>query len=235
MESNFTGQPSSGETKLLMVAGTNKKIHTLVQVKQHGENNRQTSVPIAKGRGHIAVCTKPKRKRDETWFNDKVLLVQAQGKANACPASVPMDKKRYILVMSTTTLDYIENHDIEVAHMGNDPYFGILIPEVTSDQSSSSDVIHTIVPSDHQVSEHNHKWTKDHPLENIIGDLGRPVSTRLQIHNKPYSATNDALLTTVELINYKDTLTQASWIEAMQKRNFYDLNVLSWELVSSSR
>ncbi|GJZ97301.1 retrovirus-related pol polyprotein from transposon TNT 1-94, partial [Tanacetum coccineum] len=27
------------------------------------------------------------------------------------------------------------NHDIEVAHMGNDPYFGIPIPEVTSDQS----------------------------------------------------------------------------------------------------
>ncbi|GJS78977.1 hypothetical protein Tco_0728858 [Tanacetum coccineum] len=43
-----------------------------------------------------------------------------------------------------------DNHDIEVAHMGNDPYFGIPIPEVTSDQSSSSDVIHTIVPPDHQ-------------------------------------------------------------------------------------
>ncbi|GJS71282.1 hypothetical protein Tco_0704123 [Tanacetum coccineum] len=56
----------------------------------------------------------------------------------------------------------------EVAHMGNDPYFGILIPEVPSDQSSSSDVIHIIVPFDHQVSEHNRKWTKDHPLENII-------------------------------------------------------------------
>ncbi|GKF84251.1 hypothetical protein Tco_0249149, partial [Tanacetum coccineum] len=39
-----------------------------------------------------------------------------------------------------------DNHDIEVSHMGNDPYFGIPIPEVTSDQSSSSDVIHTIVP-----------------------------------------------------------------------------------------
>ncbi|GJS88158.1 hypothetical protein Tco_0770794 [Tanacetum coccineum] len=39
-----------------------------------------------------------------------------------------------------------DNHDIKVAHMGNDPYFGIPIPEVTSDQSSSSDVIHTIVP-----------------------------------------------------------------------------------------
>ncbi|GJR29206.1 retrovirus-related pol polyprotein from transposon TNT 1-94 [Tanacetum coccineum] len=41
-------------------------------------------------------------------------------------------------------------------------------PKVASDQSSSLDVIHTIVPPDHQVSEHNSKWTKDHPLENII-------------------------------------------------------------------
>ncbi|GJS28013.1 retrovirus-related pol polyprotein from transposon TNT 1-94 [Tanacetum coccineum] len=67
-----------------------------------------------------------------------------------------------------------DNHDIEVAHMGNDPYFGIPILEVASDQSSSSDVIHTIVPPDHQVSEHNSKWTKDYLLENIIGNLDRP-------------------------------------------------------------
>nr|GEZ47657.1 hypothetical protein [Tanacetum cinerariifolium] len=30
-----------------------------------------------------------------------------------------------------------DNHDIEVAHMSNDPYFGIPVPEATSDQSSS--------------------------------------------------------------------------------------------------
>ncbi|GJV94527.1 retrovirus-related pol polyprotein from transposon TNT 1-94 [Tanacetum coccineum] len=68
-----------------------------------------------------------------------------------------------------------DNHDIEVAHMGNDPYFGIPNSRNYSDQSSSSDVIHTIVPPDHQVSEHNSKWTKDYPLENIIGALDRPV------------------------------------------------------------
>ncbi|GKF76670.1 hypothetical protein Tco_0229140 [Tanacetum coccineum] len=50
-----------------------------------------------------------------------------------------------------------DNHDIEVAHMGNDLYFGILIPEVPSDQSLSSDSIHTIVHLDHQISEHNSK------------------------------------------------------------------------------
>ncbi|GKC71220.1 retrovirus-related pol polyprotein from transposon TNT 1-94, partial [Tanacetum coccineum] len=71
------------------------------------------------------------------------------------------------------------NHDIEIAHMGNDPYFGIPIPEIPSDQSSSSDSIHTIMYPDHQISEHNRKWTKDHLLVNIIGELDRPVSTRL--------------------------------------------------------
>ncbi|GKA14133.1 retrovirus-related pol polyprotein from transposon TNT 1-94 [Tanacetum coccineum] len=32
-----------------------------------------------KGEGHMSKqCTKPKRKRDDTWFKDKVLLVQSQ-------------------------------------------------------------------------------------------------------------------------------------------------------------
>nr|GEU38430.1 hypothetical protein [Tanacetum cinerariifolium] len=62
-----------------------------------------------------------------------------------------------------------DNHDIEVAHMGNDPFFGIPIPEVASDQSSLTDSTHTIVHPHHQISQDNSKWTKDHPLENIIG------------------------------------------------------------------
>ncbi|GJR50945.1 hypothetical protein Tco_1401466 [Tanacetum coccineum] len=110
-----------------------------------------------------------------------------------------------------------DNHDIEVAYMGNDPYFGIPIPEVTSGQYLSSDVIHTIAPPDHQVSEHNSKWTKDHPLENIIGALDRPVSTRLQLHEQALFSYYDAFLTSIEPNNYKDALTQACWIEAMQE------------------
>ncbi|GJW54322.1 putative ribonuclease H-like domain-containing protein [Tanacetum coccineum] len=124
-----------------------------------------------------------------------------------------------------------DNHDIEVAHMGNDPYFGIPIPEDASGQYISSDVIHTIVPPDHQVSEHNSKWTKDHPLENIIGALDRPVSTRLQLHEQALFCYYDAFLTSVEPKNYKDALTQACWIEAMQEElhEFERLEV--WELV----
>ncbi|GKF43603.1 hypothetical protein Tco_0130155 [Tanacetum coccineum] len=38
-----------------------------------------------------------------------------------------------------------DNHDLDVAHMNNDPFFGIQIPENNSEASSSSDVIPTIV------------------------------------------------------------------------------------------
>ncbi|GJT22128.1 retrovirus-related pol polyprotein from transposon TNT 1-94 [Tanacetum coccineum] len=96
-----------------------------------------------------------------------------------------------------------ENHDLDAAHMNNDPFFGILIPEHDSEASSSSVVIPTIVHTATPNSEHVTKWTKDHPLENII----------------------------VEPKNYKEALTQACWIEAMQKelKEFECLEV--WELV----
>nr|GEZ28446.1 hypothetical protein [Tanacetum cinerariifolium]GEZ34602.1 hypothetical protein [Tanacetum cinerariifolium] len=44
-----------------------------------------------------------------------------------------------------------DNHDIKVAHMGNDPLFGMPIPEVASDQSSSTVSSHIIVHPDHQI------------------------------------------------------------------------------------
>ncbi|GJT17016.1 hypothetical protein Tco_0875722 [Tanacetum coccineum] len=47
-----------------------------------------------------------------------------------------------------------DNHDLDVAHMNNDPFFGILIPENDSEASSSSDVIPTVVPTASPNSEH---------------------------------------------------------------------------------
>nr|GEZ40225.1 hypothetical protein [Tanacetum cinerariifolium] len=58
-----------------------------------------------------------------------------------------------------------DNHDLDVAHMNNDSFFGILILEIPSDQSSSTNIIYTTVHPDHQIFEYNSKWTKDHPLK----------------------------------------------------------------------
>ncbi|GJU26434.1 integrase, catalytic region, zinc finger, CCHC-type containing protein [Tanacetum coccineum] len=106
---------------------------------------------------------------------------------------------------------------VSTVSTGNDPYFGILILEIPYDQSSSADSIHTIVHPDHQISKHNSKWTKDHPLENIIGELDRPVSTRLQLHKQALFCYYDAFLAAVKPKMYKDALTQSCWIKAMQE------------------
>ncbi|GJT26854.1 retrovirus-related pol polyprotein from transposon TNT 1-94 [Tanacetum coccineum] len=70
----------------------------------------------------------------------------------------------------------------------------------------------------------------DHPLENIIGKLARPVSTRLQLHEQALFCYYDAFLTSVEPKTYKDALTQSCWIEAMQEElnKFKCLEILPW-------
>ncbi|GKE44251.1 retrovirus-related pol polyprotein from transposon TNT 1-94, partial [Tanacetum coccineum] len=124
-----------------------------------------------------------------------------------------------------------ENHDLDVAHMNNDSFFSIPILENDFEASYSSDVIPTVVHTIAPNLEHVTKWTKDHPLDNIIGELERPVSIRLQLHEQALFCYYDAFLTSVEPKNYKDTLTQACWIEAMQVElnEFECLEV--WELI----
>nr|GEZ21273.1 copia protein [Tanacetum cinerariifolium] len=58
---------------------------------------------------------------------------------------------------------------------------------------------------------------KDHPLNNINGQLSRPVSTRLQLHEQALFCYYDAFLASVEPKTYKEALAQACWIEAMQE------------------
>ncbi|GJU20185.1 integrase, catalytic region, zinc finger, CCHC-type containing protein, partial [Tanacetum coccineum] len=125
-----------------------------------------------------------------------------------------------------------DNHDLDVAHINNDLFFGISIPENNSEASSSSDIIPTVVHTATPNSEHITKWTKDHPLENIIGELERPVSTRLQLDEQALFCYYDAFPTSVEPKNYKDALTQACWIEAMQNELHEFEHLKVWELVS---
>nr|GFC43978.1 integrase, catalytic region, zinc finger, CCHC-type, peptidase aspartic, catalytic [Tanacetum cinerariifolium] len=61
-----------------------------------------------------------------------------------------------------------DNLDIEVAHMGNDPLLGVPLTEVASGQSSSTASPQSIVQPNHPMTYPNSKWTKDHPLNNII-------------------------------------------------------------------
>ncbi|GJV25624.1 hypothetical protein Tco_1378319 [Tanacetum coccineum] len=86
-------------------------------------------------------------------------------------------------------------------------------------QEEQSHVIPTSVEEDNHVNqpqEHIEKWTKDHPLDKIIGDPSRPVSTRLQLQTEALFCYYDALLSSSEHKSYKDALTESCWIDAMK-------------------
>ncbi|GKB36630.1 copia protein [Tanacetum coccineum] len=110
------------------------------------------------------------------------------------PKSLSVDEVvALVLAVSTgspSSTNVAQDAPSPIAHMGNDPYFGVPILEVPSDESSSSDSIHTII---------------------------HPVSTRLQLHKQALFCYYDAFLTAVEPNTYKDALTQSCWIEAMQE------------------
>nr|GEV76381.1 hypothetical protein [Tanacetum cinerariifolium] len=61
---------------------TKNQLRTSLNPRQQATINNGRIVIVCyncKGEGHMSKqCTKPKRKRDEQWFKDKVLLVQAQ-------------------------------------------------------------------------------------------------------------------------------------------------------------
>ncbi|GJX91861.1 retrovirus-related pol polyprotein from transposon TNT 1-94, partial [Tanacetum coccineum] len=116
---------------------------------------------------------------------------------------------------SSTSID--QDASSPIAHINNDPFFGLLIPKPSSEESTSRDIIPTNVHSVNQPPEHLRKWTKDHPLDNVIGDLSRPVSTRLQLHTEALFYYYDAFLSSLEPKSYKDALTESYWIEAMQE------------------
>nr|GFB19718.1 hypothetical protein [Tanacetum cinerariifolium] len=79
-----------------------------------------------------------------------------------------------------------DNHDIKVSHIGNDLLFGMLIPEVASDQSSSMVSSHTILHLDHQTPQHNSNWTKEHQLDNIIDELRGILKNKARLVARGY-------------------------------------------------
>ncbi|GJV11414.1 retrovirus-related pol polyprotein from transposon TNT 1-94 [Tanacetum coccineum] len=60
-------------------------------------------------------------------------------------------------------------------------------------------------------------WTKDHPIAKVIGDPSRSVSTWKQLETDVMWCYFDAFLTLVEPKNFKQAMTEPSWINAMQE------------------
>ncbi|GKE85884.1 retrovirus-related pol polyprotein from transposon TNT 1-94 [Tanacetum coccineum] len=102
--------------------------------------------------------------------------------STSTPSSMTIDQDAPSPVISLGVEE--ADHDIEVAHIDNNPYVDFTILELSSKESSSQVVIPNHMHSINQPPEHINKWIKDHPIDNVISDPSRLVSTRNQLQDE---------------------------------------------------
>nr|GEZ07751.1 Gag-Pol polyprotein [Tanacetum cinerariifolium] len=62
-----------------------------------------------------------------------------------------------------------------------------------------------------------HRWTKDHPLEQVIGNPSQSVRTRRQLESNAEMCMFALTVSQTEPKNIKEAMADSAWIESMQK------------------
>ncbi|KAI3714720.1 hypothetical protein L6452_21679 [Arctium lappa] len=78
---------------------------------------------------------------------------------------------------------------------------------------------------------HEHRWTKDHPLHQVIGDFDKPVQTRSATLNQ---CMHDSFLSKIEPTRVSEALVDSDWVSAMQEE-INQFEALKMKMVSSKR
>ncbi|GJW75194.1 integrase, catalytic region, zinc finger, CCHC-type containing protein [Tanacetum coccineum] len=90
------------------------------------------------------------------------------------------------------------------------------VAESSSSQYVDSSNMHTF----YQHYPNEYQWTKDHPLEQEIGEPSRPVLTRNQLRSDGDMCMYALTVSTMEPKNIKEAITDPAWIESMQEKLF---------------
>nr|GFC13009.1 hypothetical protein [Tanacetum cinerariifolium] len=79
----------------------------------------------------------------------------------------------------------------------------------------------------YQPYPHEFQWTKDHPLEQVIGEPSRPVLIRNQLRSDGDMRMYALTVSTMEPKNVKEAMTDPAWIDSM-KKSFFSLKGLMY-------
>nr|GFA03797.1 hypothetical protein [Tanacetum cinerariifolium] len=94
----------------------------------------------------------------------------------------------------------------------------------SSQQNVDPSNMHTF----YQPYPHEFQWTKDHPLEQVIGEPSRPILTRNQLRSDGDMCMYALTVSTMEPKNVKEAMTDPAWIDSMQEEilQFKKLDVI---------
>nr|GEV30035.1 retrovirus-related Pol polyprotein from transposon TNT 1-94 [Tanacetum cinerariifolium] len=134
-------------------------------------------------------------------------------------------------VTSTENINQAETIE-ENAQVENDEFINIFCTPVqdrgeTSSRHVDSSNMHTF----YQHHPFEHRWTKDHPFKQVIGNPSQSVRTRRQLESDGKMCMFTLTVSQTEPKNIKEAMAESAWIESIQEElhPFDRLNV--WELV----
>nr|GEW33887.1 hypothetical protein [Tanacetum cinerariifolium] len=108
-------------------------------------------------------------------------------------------------------------------------------PFATSSTSAESSSSQYVDPSNmhtfYQPYPHEFQWTKDHPLEQVIGEPSQPVLIRNQLRTDGDMCMYTLSMSTMEPKNVKEAMTDPAWIESMQEELLQFKRMDVWPLV----
>ncbi|GKC40144.1 retrovirus-related pol polyprotein from transposon TNT 1-94 [Tanacetum coccineum] len=121
--------------------------------------------------------------------------------------------------------------DNPFAQAEDNPFVNVFAQEPSSEESSSGGV--SSAESTQVIQPHNHleKWSKDHPIDNIIGNPSRPVSIRKQLATDALRCFYNFVLSKVKPKNFKTAMVEVCWFEAMQEEIYEFDRLQVWEIV----
>ncbi|GJX29922.1 putative ribonuclease H-like domain-containing protein [Tanacetum coccineum] len=114
-----------------------------------------------------------------------------------------------------------------------EPFVNVFAPDHNSEASSSGVTASTESNQTTQPHEHLRKWTASHPIDNIIGNPSRPVSTRKQLATDALWCFYNSVLSKVEPKNFKSAVTEDCWFQANAIRN--PKNLIDWTYAKGYR
>nr|GEW01332.1 hypothetical protein [Tanacetum cinerariifolium] len=112
----------------------------------------------------------------------------------------------------------LNTHTTPAPTFENDEFINIFCTPVkdrgeTSSRHVDSSNMHTFYQ--HHPSEH--RWTKDHPLEQVIGNPSQSIRTRRQLELNGEMCMFALTMSRTEAKNIKEAMADSAWIESMQE------------------
>nr|GFB86994.1 Gag-Pol polyprotein [Tanacetum cinerariifolium] len=120
-------------------------------------------------------------------------------------------------VISSENINQAEPH-ADNDQVADDEFINIFSTPVQEQRETSlrhvdSSNMHTF----YQRYPSEHRWTKDHPLKQVIGNPSQSIRTRRQLESDAEMCMFALTVSRTEPKNIKEAMTDSAWIESMQE------------------